>query len=224
MYGIELDLKNPKGTDGRRNNRRFFKCRDGHAVFVRKKMITQIVDQDEIVLPQTGNRVKMTKGRFGVIQAIEELQDGVLEYNINVEQLIDRKFTQKPDISHKRQHSSGGVRRFSINNNMVKSGRQSGLLDMEDSAYKKLMVGAVDDDSDNYDSDDDNYTALGETIELRSGKIVCNFPCAFAVYGGTECMKCMLLEIYRVSVWTYVLHKDIEAQRLCICVKSLFKF
>ena len=33
----------------------------------------------------------------------------------------------------------------------------------------------IDDDSDNYasdnyDSDDDNYQALGETIELRSGK------------------------------------------------------
>eukprot|EP01083_Nonionella_stella_P282853 962606_1 len=174
VYGIELDLAVPKGTDGRHNNKRFFICRNNHAVFVRKHVIIQVIDEDEIVAPQIGNRVKLTKGRFGLIHNIHEQDDGLLEYNIHIDQLIDRQLTNKVDISHKRQHSSGGVRRMSVGGGGVynpKSGRQSGLLDIEDSAYKKLMNGTVDDDSDNYDSDDDNYTALGETIELRSGKI-----------------------------------------------------
>jgi len=177
VYGIELDLAIPKGTDGRHNNKRYFVCRNNHAIFVRKHTIIQRIDEDEIVMPQIGNRVKLTKGRFGVIQSIDEMDDGSLEYNINIDQLIDRSLSSRVDIAHRRQHS-GNVssniygRRVSINNHEIKSGRQSGLLDIEDSAYKKLMTGSlVEEDSDNYDSDDDNYTALGETIELRSGKI-----------------------------------------------------
>ena len=176
VYGIELDLAIPKGTDGRRNNKRYFVCRNNHAIFVRKHTILEIIDEDEIVIPSKGNRVKLTKGRFGIIQQIDEQDDGSLEYQICIDQLIDRTLITKNDISHRRQHSfssstSTHLRRLSINKNEIKSGRQSGLLDIEDSAYKKLMGNTIDEDSDNYDSDDDNYTALGETIELRSGKI-----------------------------------------------------
>ena len=52
----------------------------------------------------------------------------------------------------------------------IKPRKRSGLLDLDGDAYKKLMNNN-DTDSDNYDSDDDNDAALGETIELRSGKI-----------------------------------------------------
>ena len=34
VYGIELDLAVPKGTDGRHNNKRYFVCRNNHAIFV----------------------------------------------------------------------------------------------------------------------------------------------------------------------------------------------
>ena len=104
VYGIELDLAVPKGTDGRHNTKRYFFCRNNHAIFVRKHTIIDIIDEDEIVTPKKGNRVKLTKGRFGIIQSIDE-QDGSFEYTIVLDQLINRTLITKNDISHSRQHS-----------------------------------------------------------------------------------------------------------------------
>eukprot|EP01083_Nonionella_stella_P266704 901844_1 len=136
----------------------------------------QMDDMGDNIEPKVGNRIKLTKGRFGIINSMDEMDDGTLEYAINISQLIDRTLLQhkQVDIAHKRQHSHGGAMMKNNMNNITgpKSTRQSGLLDIEDiNGGKQLMSGLVDDDSDNYDSDDDNYTALGETIELRSGKI-----------------------------------------------------
>ena len=68
-YGIELDFKNAKGTDGRHvhKNKRLFTCRDGHAVFVRKTKITQqIRSSQDALLWSRGHRVE-----FLVIRSVK---------------------------------------------------------------------------------------------------------------------------------------------------------
>ena len=58
-YGIELDFKTSRGTDGRHKNKRLFTCRDGHAVFVRKTKITQqISSSQDAILWSRGQRVE----------------------------------------------------------------------------------------------------------------------------------------------------------------------
>ena len=139
------------------------------------------------VYPQIGDRVRTRNGRTGTVQYVGSVDFVGDTDSVHIGLSLDQwdpnghNGTVRGKSYFKTNDGNGYFVRLEnlIENMSVDGGskqtaiggsrRQSGLLDLEDSAHRKLMVGAVDDDSDDHESDDDNYTALGQTVELRSG-------------------------------------------------------
>ncbi|ETO23833.1 CAP-Gly domain-containing linker protein 3, partial [Reticulomyxa filosa] len=84
VYGIELDEKVPKGTDGKHNQMRYFTCRPGRGIFVRKHVIKGAVDEDYMPKYDVGDRVKLSRGRCGHIKYIEDTDEGEI-FGIEIE-------------------------------------------------------------------------------------------------------------------------------------------
>eukprot|EP01084_Bolivina_argentea_P282323 483229_1 len=121
-------------------------------VSIEKKEVNKSVEcKNDIVRHTVGDRIKLTKGRFGIIDNINELDDGPLEYSITITPLLDRKLInpqkRKQNVIH-----IDYIRRNSVCG--PKSTRQSQLLLFDD-----------------IKSTDNIINTVGETIELASDEI-----------------------------------------------------
>ncbi|ETO05946.1 hypothetical protein RFI_31451, partial [Reticulomyxa filosa] len=158
VYGIELDEKIPKGTDGRHNNVRYFSCRLGRGIFVRKHVIVSIVQEDDLPKFVTGDRIKLSRGRYGYIKYIEETEEGEV-FGIEID-------VWGGDIANE---EAGRTRRFSVKHGYPITRSRSSMTG-------NLLSPELDETAPSTPTDDKKESnakgfSLGETVELTNGLI-----------------------------------------------------
>jgi len=107
VYGIELDIAVVFGTDGRHKRKRYFNCRPGHAIFLMRDLIKEVLDEDEVIKYKVNDRVKLTNGRMGIIRKIEGENDNDPIYQISIDEWDVKKNIQneRERILSKRRYS-----------------------------------------------------------------------------------------------------------------------
>ncbi|ETO27614.1 hypothetical protein RFI_09516 [Reticulomyxa filosa] len=161
VYGIEMDEKVPKGTDGRHNQMRYFDCRPERGIFVRKHVIVGVVEEDYMTKYTVGDRVKLNRGRYGLIKYIEETEEGEV-FGIEID-------SWSGEVANA---EAGRTRRFSVKyGHSITRSKFSVSGNPMPTESETDNNGRTSIKNEKIEEDDNQDFRLGETVELNNGLI-----------------------------------------------------